>query len=361
MKICEVVRVYPTHRWGGMPIKAKIFSEALTSLGHEVHVLTTSLQGVSKVEVINGVTVHYLDCPAMEYSDKWYEVSSKVFNKLHTKYKFDVLHSESYAGYEIQTDIPKLATVHGTGFGLVETYAIMKLLLPELMFDMYKATYDWIQEVEKYSKFEKLIAVSNKEARVLKQKYFHPKVVRVYNPVNPIFFNHNWSGDEDYFFSYGISCNEKGIHYLHQLSEKIKIVFAGNENPGGNIIYVGQLEHEKIAEHLEQCKGFINPTFYCKGFDLTTCEAMAVGTPVFATFVQVDEDLEDGKNCIFLDPKSSGAREIEAVSNNRELCKEISRNAKMFAIEHFSIKNVVSNFLKECGTGYESWNSWLSS
>lgn len=351
MKICEIVRLYGTHnRFGGMPIKSQIFSEALVAQGHEVTVLTTSLgkQDSTMLGEVNGVKIYYLSVPSMQYSDAWWTESNKKFQELHSEIGFDILHSESYSGYQIETDIPKFATLHGTGFGLVETYSLMRALGYRV--DIQRALGDYVCEVERYKNFDKLIAVSKKEQRILKQKYFHKKVELLYNPINEIFFNKQWQGDGDYYFCYGICCPEKGQKQLNELAKKIKILFAGNINPGGKVIYMGELSQEEIAEHLVRCKGFINPTLYSKGFDLTTCEALAVGTPVFCSYIQVDEDLKDMENCVFIDPIDVNLyRRIIGISEDYDFCKNLSKNAKFYAADTFHPKKVVSRFLTLIG------------
>ena len=350
MKIAEITRVYGTHRFGGMPLKSQIFSEALVNQGHEVFVLTTSLgkQDSTMLGEVNGVKIYYLNVPSMQYSDAWWTESNKKFQELHSEIGFDILHSESYGGYAVKTNIPKFATLHGTGFGLIETYSIMRALGYKV--DIQKAMSGYVNEVRVYKNFDKLIAVSKKEQRILKQKYFHKKIELLYNPINEIFFNKLWQGDGDYYFCYGICCPEKGQRYLNRLAEKIKILFAGNVNPGGKVVYMGELSQEEIAEHLVRCKGFINPTLYSKGFDLTTCEALAVGTPVFCSYIQVDEDLEDMKNCVFIDPTDPDLyRRIISISEDLGLCKSLSKNAKFDAANMFHPKKVISRFLTLIG------------
>lgn len=346
MRICEVTRVYSTHRFGGIPVRAKLFSEIMVQNGHDVVVLTTSLKdGKQGYDEINGVKIYYLDCPSMVYSDKWWKESNEMFNKLNKEYSFDFIHSESYAGAEIETTIPKIATVHGANYGLIETYALM--LKNKIDVDLGIAVSEYLRDYCKFVKFDKLVAVSNKEFRVLKQKYLYDRVELVYNPVSSVFFNRNWEGDGDYFFCCGILSEFKGSNVIRMLSEKIRILYAGDKNPGGNVEYLGVLSHEDIVNYLVHCKGFINPTLYCKGFDLTTCEAMAVGVPCFVSYIQVDEDLKDKENCIFIDPYDSNlCLKIVSVSQDKNLCKHVSRNAKFFASENFYHKVFVDNFLK---------------
>ena len=348
MNICETVRCYGTHRIGGMPLKAQVFSEALVALGHRVIVLTTGMNNNDKqliTNTVNGVEIYYLDCPSQKYTTQWWNKSNEKFQELHEMIKFDVLHSESYSGKDIKTTIPRIATLHGVGAGLVDTYLFMSANGYDVNPTPIIAKY--IDEVSQYKDFDLLLGVSKKEQRLLNEMYRLKRPAQLlYNPVNPIFFHYNWEGKEDYYFAYGMTYPEKGSRNLQNLSKKLKILYAGSAPPGGRVEYLGALGHEAIAKYLAECRGLINPTLCHQGFDLTICEAMAVGTPVFAPHYYVDEDLIDKTHCFYFDPTDTdkAITTINLYSKNDELCTKVSREAKFFAINNFDIKKVVTQF-----------------
>lgn len=87
MNILFVGRTTPSHHLGGMEIVAWDLAKEFARLGHEIHYLTTKLEGGEKIEV-KDIKIHYIDSPSGRYSRSWWRKSVEF---LRANPKFEVV------------------------------------------------------------------------------------------------------------------------------------------------------------------------------------------------------------------------------------------------------------------------------
>lgn len=130
--------------------------------------------------------------------------------------------------------------------------------------------------------------------------------------------------------------------YLEKLKNKVKTE---------NIIFTGEMPHEKAMETVAESEAFILPS-YTEGFPNAVVEAMALKKPVVASTVgAIPEMLED--DCgILIKPKSSEEiiMALRKVLSDKELRERISANALSKVNSEYTIETVYKQYK-------EIWNS----
>ena len=122
MRICSFSIVNYWHGVrGGMEIHGKLLAEGLVNRGHTLDIITTSrpLETCSTGE--DSLRLHYLEGAKFgSYIKGWKKECIKKLIELNKVPKFDIIWSQSYAGYPYTLDIkrklgiPMLSILHGT-------------------------------------------------------------------------------------------------------------------------------------------------------------------------------------------------------------------------------------------------------
>jgi glycosyltransferase involved in cell wall biosynthesis len=120
---------------------------------------------------------------------------------------------------------------------------------------------------------------------------------------------------EEHFLFIGRLCEEKGIETLLSAFTGwpflLKIVGDGplkelvlnSTKQSQNIIYLGNLPSEKVAEELQKTQALIFPSLWYEPFGLVNIEAFANGTPVLASNIGAPQSLIiDGYNGFHFEP-----------------------------------------------------------
>ena len=128
--ICCFTRVTFSHEFkGGMEIHTRVLSTSLSKRGHNVTILTTSLEPNQElIQNENGVKIHYLPAPIPgRYSNEYFKHSVERFKELHSKNRFNVIWSESFGaiGYikkiKYTERLPIFIKMQGSFWGSVMT------------------------------------------------------------------------------------------------------------------------------------------------------------------------------------------------------------------------------------------------
>ena len=144
--------------------------------------------------------------------------------------------------------------------------------------------------------------------------------------------------------------------------DRVKFLLCGglDSNPNGitrekldNLCdgeYIIWLGHRKdVLELLKSSHIMAFPSWYREGLPKSVIEAEAVGRPVVTTdSVGCRDTVMDGYNGFIVQPKDADglAEALKKLIVDAELRQNMGRNARQFAVERFSIEDVVSAHLR---------------
>lgn len=121
----------------------------------------------------------------------------------------------------------------------------------------------------------------------------------------------------------------------------IKLIKERNINR--NVTLTGRIEHHEIPKYINAMDITVLPNSNLWGSPMKIFEYMVMGKPVIApAYEPIKEVITSGKNGLLFNPYDfNGLRQaIITLMDNRDLCKEIGRNAKETVIKnHTWIKN----------------------
>lgn len=312
MKILMLSWEYPPKSVGGLSNHVFYLSQALSKMGHEIHVITCGDGTVPAEENDNGVFVHRVLPYKIDTTDftKWvmqlnFSMVEEVIKIITAKGKFDLIHAHDWlSAFSAKTikgafKIPTVCTIHATEYGRnggIKT-------------DMqrYISSTEWLLAYESW----KVVACSNYMRQQISDIFSVPwdKIWVIPNGVclEQFNFEFDWLNfrrkyardDEKLVFYVGRHVFEKGIHLLVEAAHKIvenynntKIIIAGTgpmteelksrvrqmglESKVQFIGYISDKERDKMYKVSNVA---VFPSLY-EPFGIVALEAMAAGCPV---------------------------------------------------------------------------------
>ena len=312
MKILMLSWEYPPKNVGGLSNHVYYLSQALSKMGHEIHVITCE-EGTAPIEEKdNGVFVHRVTPYKIDTSDftKWvmqlnFAMVEEAVKIITTSGKFDIIHAHDWlSAFSAKTlkwsfKIPTVCTIHATEYGRnggVRT-------------DMqrYISSTEWFLSYEAW----KVVACSNYMRHQISKIFSVPweKIWVIPNGVEPEKFNFEFDwldfrrkyarDEEKIIFYVGRHVFEKGIHLLIESAQGIiarynnsKFIIAGtgpmtNElkhrvrqmGIEGKFIFTGYMSDEHRDKLYKVANVAVFPSLY-EPFGIVALEAMSAGCPV---------------------------------------------------------------------------------
>ncbi|VVB95994.1 Trehalose synthase [uncultured archaeon] len=390
MNICIIAKSLPAHVIGGMEIHVQELVDGIVKKGHKVTVITTKHpKGIDKEEKKN-LKIYYVGDEPIKYTDKFYEGSAKLFDKLNKTEKFDVVHSQSTAAIGLQIHSiktpPTVISFHGTSIDEIKSrinvlFSKVSLVNKIKSFIMiFKISSAHILYTIHGYKFDGVIATSNEQVGVLTKWYnFQARnIYKVFNGVDIEGFKPrkkstvlNKYNGENHKIILTVSkiIEQKGIQNIIlampnilKYDGNIKLVIVGkgdymaNLNNlvqklsiGNNVIFIGNVPFESLPDYFNACDLFVNPTIRQNGYDLTILEAMACEKPVVVSNIgSVPTAIEDGVDGLLV-PTGDIKKLAEAVIKvlkDQELAKRLGKAARKKIEEKFSLERMVDSTIK---------------
>ncbi len=161
---------------------------------------------------------------------------------------------------------------------------------------------------------------------------------------------------DNYVLYFGRYSEEKGIGTLIKVAKelpKIQFVFAGrgeleNEiNSVPNIRNIGFKTGDELNEVIEKAAFTVLPAEWSENCPFTVMESETLLTPVIGARIGgIPELIEDGKTGLLFESGSAEElkQKIEMLYNNKELCREMSRNCS--GISYDTISGYTDKLLK---------------
>jgi glycosyltransferase involved in cell wall biosynthesis len=126
MRVCIVT--IAGHGVGGMQDHTRDLARGLVAAGHDVEVITTRHPKGLRTEKRNGAWWHFVDAPGRHerlpfHHPGWLRESYALFERLHFRQPFDVVHSESTSALEfvrrgVHRRVPFVVLYHGNFVGM---------------------------------------------------------------------------------------------------------------------------------------------------------------------------------------------------------------------------------------------------
>lgn len=312
MKILMLSWEYPPKNVGGLSNHVYYLSQALSKMGHEIHVITCEEGTAPAQENDNGVFVHRVTPYKIDTSDftKWvmqlnFAMVEEAIKTIASIGKFDIIHAHDWlSAFSAKTlkcsfKIPTVCTIHATEYGRnggIRT-------------DMqrYISSTEWFLSYEAW----KVVACSNYMRHQISDIFSVPweKIWVIPNGVEPEKFNFEFDwlnfrrryarDEEKIIFYIGRHVFEKGIHLLIEAAQGItsrynnsKFVIAGT-GPMTNelkhrvrqmgierkFVFTGYMSDEDRDKLYRVANIAVFPSLY-EPFGIVVLEAMAAGCPV---------------------------------------------------------------------------------
>lgn len=363
MKILYVLDFFHPHV-GGAPTFFKNLAENVSRMGHKVTVVTTRAADTKRVEKYRGMTIYRFGKTREQFL-----VGATLF-LARSREKFDVIHTSTYSAmipsytFSLLRKVPEVLSVHeiwtlkewiefAKAKGLF--YFAEERMLFTLPFDAYispsehtkkdlEKTFDLLAKVG--------VRIPNSRIRVIQhgvdEKIFNPSLKKLRKSLRARFS----LGQKEVVGCFvGKAAVFKGIDYLLDALEDVmkktdlRFVFVLSRlHESGYRKFLARIERsdilrknvvlaESTSDHQLVSKIIAGSDFLAmpsltEGFGFVAAEAASIGIPVIATKgTSLDEVLEDGKNAIFVRPRSSRdlARAISRLAKNKKLRQKLSR------------------------------------
>jgi glycosyltransferase involved in cell wall biosynthesis len=392
--ICCFTRITFSHAIkGGMELHTRVLSEELVNRGHQVTILTTSLQPMKEIiQNENSVALHYLPVAKPgTYSKEYFKLSAARFKELHHSKPFDVAWSESAGALGIvkyiskYDRIPLIIKFQGSIIGgVITSFRSAK--------NFKKATISFLRNLPIYlirsitwrapliRNSGMVICPSPQTAKELRIETLMSQN-KIYVSVNGVDVNLFKSDDklrdkgrkaidlrdDDYFIlNVGRLSSDKGIDILIRafaiLLEEIPNLFLAIAGVGGELFklktlsdklyiknrirFLGFIPNEQLPMYYNACDLFVCPTVRVESFGIVIAEAMACGRPVIASATGGTKYVVgNNENGILVPPKNvtALADAIRQIAKDDNLAKRIGNKARHRAVNYLSSRRMVKD------------------
>lgn len=363
---------------GGAGVYASNLCRELAGLGHEVHVISSSVTGEATQASANLVVyrVPVLNRQFLKTFSFWVRVRN-LYKALHRKVNFDLLHTNVTSGFGLTSrmvKVPRIVTIHhlaktvfqATRKSSLQTFANFEGEMG--LASRIEKTFVDFDRVE-IDRADKVVTVSNFVKNSIISTYRVPesKVETIYNGVSwkeyscspqeieEVRRTYNL-GDEPIILYVGRLERRKNLEFLIEAFKlivektKCKLIIAGSGEQSSleemafslgirnRVVFTGFVEDNVLKQLYNACVVFVLPS-YMEGFGLTLLEAMAAARPVVASNVGgIPELVKNGVNGVLVstnNPKEL-ATALTFLLENLELARSMGLRNKEYVAKNFS-------------------------
>jgi glycosyltransferase involved in cell wall biosynthesis len=318
-----------------------LLARALAARGHDLTIITTRDPGGRTLEIVDGVSVHYL--PATEPGSQrggWWRASATAFTALHAEQPFDVVWSQGAGALSVARTLTRgrpphlLAMIQGTSLQLVRSLANTATVAsaPRLLRRIGGALANYaIVDPLVYRTAGAVVAASRATAdAVCRHHGVWPSRVHVVpNAIDAQAFARRpderarvraacgFTDDDVVLLSTSVLNPQKGVHVtiealgrLAPRHPRLRLLVVGDgesrqslealaaaRGVGSSIVFVGAQPHAAMTAYYSAGDILVFPTLRVEGFAFVLLEAMAAGLPLVATDLGGNaEAIDEGKN-----------------------------------------------------------------
>lgn len=356
MKIAIVSLLFPPKSIAGTEIASYNLAKNLSKRGHEIHVITSKEEGLSKFDNRDGFYVHRLIFPQVRFLGLIL-FSVQVFLCLR-KINPQIVHIQKtemgIPGFLAKKILKKRYIVYCRGSEVYFPWQF-KDLISKVVF----ANASAVIALTKHMKME-LRKNYNVEIFVIPNGIDLKKFLNIQK-------EDTTSNGEKIVLYVGSLRPVKGVKYLieamrivikNKPDTKLVIVGDGTEREqlemlvrslklGRYIKFVGMVPNENVPEYMISSDIFVLPSL-SEGFPNVILEAMASGLPIICTEVGgMREIIKEGENGFMVSTKNIEelSEKVLMLLQDDELRKNISKNNKI-AVKKYDLENVVERIEK---------------
>jgi glycosyltransferase involved in cell wall biosynthesis len=238
-------------------------------------------------------------------------------------------------------------------------------------------------KIKVLEKANTLIFDSRRTFDILKKNFnfidFKDKIIKtIPPPIDTDLFNYSEILKKDYYelLTVGRLVKRKGIDLLIRslkILEKegfnvvLKIAGEGPERNNleilakklglNNVVFLGWVPRKELVNLYRNCDVYVHSS-YAETIPATIREAMSVGRPIVTTNVGViDEYLKDGENGFLINKRDEYefAEAIAKLLSDENLRYRIGLNNRRYALEKFSLRNIIKQWLEVYEETYEKF------
>ncbi|MDI3501049.1 MAG: hypothetical protein PWP22_820 [Thermoanaerobacter sp.] len=384
MNICIFAKGLPVHIRGGMERHIEDLVNGLVKRGHRVTIITTKHPENVKKEEKENLKIYYVGDKPLRYTKRFYYESAKLFEELDKEENFDIVHSQSIAGYGVveycQLNKPLIVTLHGTHLNEIKSALSSKSMkgFALAFYLIFKRLIDR-SDKELLQKDVKVITVSYELYKDVKEQYkiSEDKLVVIPNGVDTNRFKPMNVDDlrekmsltnEKIILSVGRIEKQKGYHLLIKLlpeilkthDVKLVIVGTGSYLPNlkklavklgvsDNVIFVGKVSDNELPKYYNLADVFAFPTLRIEGLPYVILEAMACGKPVVASRIGgIPTVIENGKEGLLVKPNDleNLKDKLLMLLEDEKMAKKLGKNAREKVVRKFSVDKMIDSTVR---------------
>lgn len=382
LKICILIRALPVHIQGGQEKHTISLAKALARAGNEVHIVTSAHpEGLNFIEEDN-IKIHFVENTSPgKYTYSFFKKISARVSELDRKIKFDIIHSQGFAGlyYQFIDKSRLVVTIHGTLFS--ETPLNPSYFSQLSFFEKLKTICRYRMRFVILPFYKTLLRNSR---RIIIDSNFTRELLLKRNPglsnrtrIVPLGIElEEYQAldkekirkelDINGFVLFTVSRLEKmkGIDIAIDAIRKLNIpdihyYIAGKgrleaeskemcrKDNIKNVHFLGELFEEELKKYFAMADVFIYPEVSEPAFGLVSIESMAYGTPVIASRSgAIPEVINEEVGLIFEKGNSDElAEKIKLIYGDRNYLERLRTNTRSYVEANFTAEKMAERVL----------------
>lgn len=356
MKIAILVALFPPKWLAGIEIATYNLAEHLTKRGHEIHIITTHVEGLPHVQMENGFYIHQLSWPKIRI--------------------FGVLLFWLNIFFTVRKITPDIVHAQSLGLG-IPAYLSKKLLrIPYIVWGQGSDVY----LPGSFIRITSRLILQNADAILALTEDMRKKMTEITS--REIYVIPNGINLEQFYDrSQNLIKNEgtkiilfvgrlhpvKGVQYLlmamknvHEEMPDARLILVGDGTERERlellsiqlgiqnyVQFVGRVPHKMVLTFMQKADVFVLPSL-SEGLPNVIIEAMACGLPVVATRVGgIPDIIVDGVNGSLVEVKRQDeiSEKLLFLLRDKQLYWKISKNNKE-TVKKYSWDNIISHLEK---------------
>ena len=382
LKICILIRALPVHIQGGQEKHTISLAKALARAGNEVHIVTAAHPEKLRFIEEDNIKIHFVENTSPgKYTYSFFKKISDCVLELDKKIKFDVIHSQGFAGlrYQFVDKTRLVTTIHGTLFSetpLNPSYFSQLSFFEKLkMIYRYRMRFIILPFYKMLLRNSRRIIVDSNFTRelLLKRNSGLGNKIKVV-PLGIELEEYRTLDKEKVRRELGISGfvlftvsrleKMKGIDVAIEVVRKLNIpdihyYIAGKGRLEAdlkemckkgnikNVHFLGELSEEELKKYFAMADVFIYPEISEPAFGLVSIESMAYGTPVIASKSgAIPEVINENVGLTYERGNSiEFAKKIKLLYENPKLLNRLKSQTRRYVEENFTAEKMVERVL----------------
>lgn len=369
--ICFVSCFFPPHI-GGVERYVQNLASQISSLGHNVSILTVNTESMGLYEEQNDLKIYRLPCydvfkyrfPFIRKNDDY----RYIINQLKEEHFDAIVLNQRF--YRITKTAIQISKLTGSALHIIE-HVTGHFTVHNKILDFFGHIYE--HRITDFLKkhIDMAFGVSAACVKWLKHFDIHTDKI-VYNGISEkpeidkhisIYNEYNIPTNSNVFFHAGRLVEEKGIHLLIEAFSRVSekqpntyLIISGNgplydglkRQNMKNLILTGMISHSKVLSIIKQSDCVVIPSYYPEGLPTLILEAGLCGTSVISTPMGgTKEVISDGINGIVVKERSAIeiADAMERIITDGQMQARISKELNKTVMQKYTWEKIAVQFM----------------